>query len=101
MKYSIKLCLLLLTISMASFAEQHKRKLAYLYVANGGLIGYFNDGTVVGCPTCDLCRNNISSLYKMKVIKHWNLHKPDHFTSYHQDNGWVLVNYKWHAKVPY
>ena len=101
MKYSIKLCLLLLTISMASFAEQHKRKLAYLYVANGGLIGYFNDGTVVGCPKCDLCRNNISSLYKMKVIKHWNLHKPNHFTPYHQDNGWVLVNYKWHAKVPY
>lgn len=101
MKYSIKLCLLFLTISMTSFAQQHKRKLAYLYVANGGLIGYFNDGTVVGCPKCDFCRNNTSSFYKMKVIKHWNLHKPDNFISYHQDNGWVLVNYKWYAKVPY
>lgn len=40
------------------------RKLKYLYYANGGLLGFFDDGTVSGCPRCDLCRENINALKK-------------------------------------
>ena len=35
------------------------RQLQSLYFANGGLIGYFDDGTIVGCPRCDLLDENI------------------------------------------
>lgn len=40
-----------------------ERNLRFLFYANGGLIGYFNDGTISGCTSCDLNKDNITSLY--------------------------------------
>lgn len=77
-----------------------KKELVYLYAANGGMIGYFSDGSVVGCPRCDFCKSNILAMFKKKSSEKWNLKKPNDFTSYEEDNGWVLVNYKWNEKVP-
>jgi hypothetical protein len=77
-----------------------KKELAYLYTANGGMVGYFSDGSVVGCPRCDFCRSNILAMFKEKPMRKWDLKKPDDFVSYEEDNGWVLINYKWKEKVP-
>ncbi|WP_165748741.1 SH3 domain-containing protein [Cellulophaga sp. Z1A5H] len=40
-----------------------KKRLRYLYYSNGGLIGYFSDGTITGCARCDPDMSNISSMY--------------------------------------
>lgn len=81
-------------------AVKQKKELVYLYRANGGMIGYFSDGSVVGCPRCDFCKSNILAMFKEKPMKKWDLKKPGDFVSYEQDNGWVLINYKWKEKVP-
>lgn len=64
------------------------------------MLGYFSDGSVVSCPRCDFCKSNILAMFKKKPFEKWNLKKPSDFTSYAEDNGWVLVNYKWNEKVP-
>lgn len=51
--------------SSANTKKQEKR-LRYLFAANGGLVGYFSDGSVVGCPRCDLSKENVDSLSKTK-----------------------------------
>lgn len=77
-----------------------QKELVYLYRANGGMIGYFSDGTVVGCPKCDFCRSNILAMFKEKPMRKWDLKTPTDFVPYEKDNGWVLINYKWQEKVP-
>lgn len=77
-----------------------KKELVYLYTANGGMVGYFNDGSVVGCPRCDFCKSNILAMHNKESSETWNLKKPNDFVSYEEDNGWVLINYKWQEKVP-
>ena len=64
------------------------------------MLGYFSDGTVVGCPKCDFAKSNVIGMYNQEPIRRWNLKKPDGFTSYKEDKGWVLINYKWKVKVP-
>jgi hypothetical protein len=39
-------------------------------------------------------------MFKEKPMRKWDLKKPDDFVSYEEDNGWVLINYKWKQKVP-
>lgn len=46
--------------------KKHEKKLRYLFAANGGLVGYFSDSSVVGCPRCDLSKENVDSLSKTK-----------------------------------
>ncbi|MFM2385631.1 MAG: hypothetical protein RL660_388 [Bacteroidota bacterium] len=77
-----------------------KKELVYLYAANGGMVGYFSDGSVVECPRCDFCRSNILAMFKEKPMRQWDLKKPKGFVSYKVDNGWVLIKYKWKEKVP-
>ena len=79
---------------------KYKKKLVYLYTANGGLIGYFSDSSIVSCIRCDFCKSNILAMFKDKSTVKWNLIKPSDFISYEKDNGWVLVNHKWNEKVP-
>ncbi len=81
-------------------AVKQKKELVYLYTANGGMVGYFSDGSVGGCPRCNFCRSNILAMFKEKPWRKWDLKKPDDFVSYEEDNGWVLINYKWKEKVP-
>jgi hypothetical protein len=69
-----------------------------LFTANGGMLGYFNDGTVVGCPRCDFCESNILSMYKEKSVRRWDLTQPEDYDP--NDKSWVLVNYEWKEKVP-
>ena len=78
--------------------KSEKKELVYLYTAIGGMVGYFNDGSVVGCPRCDFCKSNILSMFKEKPMSSWDLKQPDAYDP--NDNCWVLVNYEWKEKVP-
>jgi hypothetical protein len=80
--------------------NKQNKELVYLFTANGGVVGYFSDGSVVGCPRCDFCRTNILVMFKEKPMGKWDLKKPLGFVSDEGDNGWVLINYKWKEKVP-
>jgi hypothetical protein len=78
--------------------NKQKRQLVYLYASNGGIMGYYNDGTVVGCPRCEFTKSTLVDMAKQKPMGKWNLKKPDDFVSYEEDNGWVLINYQWKLK---
>ncbi len=86
-----------------------KRKLRYVYYANGGVVGYFNDGTVSACPRCDFTKDAVAFLYKRKphgtykigkncLIETYNgTSETDPFTPREEDAtwGWAMVDYKW------
>ena len=89
--------------------KNDKKELRYLYHANGGLTGFFDDGTIVGCPRCDFCRPNILILFNEEPTGTYEV-QPDgsllinnsakKIPDYKDDNGWALVDYKWNKKVP-
>lgn len=61
--------------------KESVKKLRYLFFSNGGLVGYFDDGTVAGCPRCDLIKENVESLKKSKP-----------FGTYTVEKNYLLVN---------
>jgi hypothetical protein len=79
--------------------SKQKKKLVYLYTSNGGMVGYYSDGSVVGCPRCEFLESNLLRMLKEKPTGKWNLKKPNDFISYEEDNGWVLINYVWKEKA--
>lgn len=89
--------------------EKKSRELRYLFAANGGMVGYFNDGTLVSCPRCDFIRTNILQMFNMepmgtyKVLEDGSLlinESTREFPNYKDDRSWVLIDYKWNEKVP-
>ena len=84
--------------------RSRNRRLRYLYSSNGGLIGFFNDGTVAGCPKCDLLQENIMVLYESKPHSHYDVGADfllvDKETRMQFDEGqkynhWIIIDYKW------
>lgn len=85
--------------------KEYKRELRYLYYSNGGLVGYFNDGTIAGCPRCDLLKSNVDQLYLEKTfntytekngvlqIKGGEFEYPKKNNESGSD-GWAMINYK-------
>ncbi|GEM_PF-1424888 len=87
----------------------NKRELRYFYYANGGLRGFFNDGTIVGCARCEFCRSNILQMFNDTPIGTYEVQSDGsllvnkserEFPDYQSDKGWVLIDYKWNEKVP-
>jgi hypothetical protein len=83
-------------------SKTSKRELRYLYAANGGLLGYFNDGTTAGCPGCDFCKSNVDGLYTEKPS---GTYANDEVVNEIKESGediksWVLIDYQWKAEVP-
>lgn len=88
--------------------DQNKRRLKYLYFANGGLIGFFDDGTVSACAKCDLSKVNIEGL--KKVDPHTTFKELDNclitgqskfcpmgvdtLNMGHQGQGWAIIDYE-------
>ncbi len=77
-----------------------KKKLRYVYAANGGLLGFFDDGTTSGCPRCDLVKENIKTLYSQPTNGTYTadnagilLNGSDRMDF--KDDGWAMVDYKW------
>jgi hypothetical protein len=86
------------TKKISNKESKQKKELVYLYTSNGGMIGYYSDGSVVGCRGCDFIKSNLLEMLKEKPMEKWNLKKPNDFISYEEDNGWVLINYVWKEK---
>lgn len=91
--------------------KRYKKELRYLYFANGGIRGYFDDGTIVGCPRCDFCKSNIQTMFGEKpmgtyiveddgtlVINGNEKEHPEYKSSDY--DGWALIDYKWYIKPP-
>ena len=80
------------------------KKLRYLFASNGGLIGFFSDGSVSSCPRCELTKANVNALSKKKPYTKYTV-KKDHLlvkgermdfyiegTEISPD--WVIMDYK-------
>lgn len=93
-------------------SSKKKRNLRYVFYANGGLLGYFNDGTVAGCPRCEFDKENLEVLFKTKPSKKYKV-RPDgsllvdgvaveHPSKKVNQAGehWPLIDYVWNEKVP-
>lgn len=95
------------TTDTLTIKRNTQKRLRYLYYANGGLVGYFDDGTIVGCPKCDLIDENISVLYTMKPIRKYIVNKDgallvgekeiEYPRKHNEDNinEWAMIDYKW------
>lgn len=64
-------------------ADTNNRKLIHIFYSNGGILTFYNDGTVTGCPQCDLNENNIE-LLKSK----------ESFATYTADDKSIWIKYK-------
>lgn len=75
------------------------------------MIGYFDDGTIAGCPKCDFCRTNIMAMFKARPIGRYivkndgcllvtNSEKRCPEDNKNTIGHWALVNYKWGEHVP-
>lgn len=77
------------------------RKLRYLFYANGGLRGYFDDGTITACPRCDLLKDNVNDLYSEKPFETYTVEdgfllidgEAKEYPDTAQD--WAMIDYKW------
>lgn len=89
---------------------KRERKLRYLFYSNGGLIGYFDDGTIAGCPRCDLLKENIQHLYSAKPYSRYTIEgtyllvngKDREYPDSDKNDsgeGWAMVDYKWYVNL--
>lgn len=83
-----------------------KRKLRYLSYQNSGLVGYFSDGTIAGCPRCDLMKENIKALYDIKPHDTYTVNKDGSILRNKGEreqpkkgDGWAMINYEWLEEV--
>ncbi len=91
------------TITVEKKSETPKEKrLQFLFYANGGLIGYFDDGTIVGCPRCELTDEVVEILKdrephsKFKIIDNVLISEQGDTIPIDsmRNNEWAIVNYK-------
>ena len=89
-----------------------KRRLRYLYFSNGGLIGYFSDGAVIGCARCDLMIENLEAIFKTEsgdrtytvneqgeIIENWGSQESYSTPVLPSNDGdgmpeWAIINYE-------
>lgn len=86
------------------------KKLRYLFYANGGLRGYFDDGSITGCPKCDLIKDNVKSLYTAEPFETYTVEdgfllidgKEREYPNNNTDNGdeWAMIDYEWIIDIP-
>lgn len=88
--------------------EHATKKLRYMYAANGGLIGFFDDGSVSGCPRCDMIKENVETLYETPPHARYENHgqyltlqgnRMDFYEDSVLKHEWVLFDYKWAIKI--
>lgn len=81
-----------------------ERKLQYLFDTNGGLIGFYSDGTTASCPRCDLIKENIETMSKQepqgkyKITPYYiitNGEQLDFYIDGKIARDWAMINYRW------
>jgi len=88
-----------------------EKKLRYLFYSNGGLVGYFSDGSIVGCPRCDLLKENVENLFGGEILRSYTIVKDGSLLMSNGDRqiptaknnnigeGWALIDYKWYVNI--
>jgi hypothetical protein len=85
-----------------------KRQLRYLYSNNGGLLGYYNDGTVTGLPKHDLTPNNILYMDSVVPFEKYSVNKDgsilcrgviENPNAPGAKVNWPLINNKWNVLI--
>ena len=76
------------------------RELRHLFFSNGGLIAYYNDGTTVACERCELNKNNLEMMFKIKPVENYSNNEILNEIKENGKEGWALIDYKWILKVP-
>ena len=81
--------------------------LRYLYFANGGVIGYYTDGSVRGCPRCDFCDDNIAAMSDRRPHANYTVESDGSLLvdgerraipasdSAAVDDGWAMIDSRW------
>lgn len=91
-----------------SAAHTPFRKLRYMYAANGGLLAFFDDGTVSACSPCEMIKENVSTLYETPPHARYKKHnnslslngdRMDFYKDRTLKPEWVLFEYKWTIKI--
>jgi|TARA_R110000851_G_scaffold98682_2_gene213417 hypothetical protein len=93
--------------------KSKNRKLRFLHYSNVDLRAYFDDGTIITCPRCDLTKENVENLqsnlseeslqtYELKddgslLIDGWK-HEYPYVNKKESYEGWAMINYKWFVK---
>lgn len=89
---------------------KQKRKMRFLFYSNGGLVGYFDDGTVSGCPKCNLIEENVKVLYSAKSYETYTVEDDGsllvgktkrEYPSKKESglSGWAMIDYVWLVEV--
>jgi len=87
-------------------AKKSKKELRYLFFSNGGIVGYFDDGTIAGCPRCDFMKSNIVNMFEKEPTGTYTveadgsllINGTEKETPVYNSNdydGWALIDYKW------
>lgn len=87
------------------------KKLQYLLESNAGMLGFYDDSTVVSCPRCDFNESNVKLMATKKSIAKFNVVDDyikaiinggeQRFMLYEEgkvDTQWVMFNFKWIRK---
>ena len=93
--------------------QSTNRKLRFLYYSKLGLRAYYNDGSVIDCPRCELTQENVLSIQnntKEKGVQTYVIEndgnllvdgwKHEYPVVNKKENfeGWAMINYKWFVK---
>lgn len=89
-----------------SSAITSNKKLRYLFYSNGGLRGYFDDGSITSCPQCDLIKANVNYLFSEDPFETYTIEDgyllingvEKEYPDSAQD--WAMIDYKWIVDVP-
>lgn len=96
--------LITIALVLAFFAFKNpshtEKKLKYIQATNAGLLGYFDNGSIVACPKCDFMQSNVDILYHQESVGSWDKNKtPESFMLEQNDpdlkSTWVMVDYGW------
>lgn len=91
-------------VEVDNIPVKKERKLRYLFVANGGTIGYFDDGTVTGCARCEIGVEELSELepYGTYIVEEGGTLLVDgeyreypHVAREGEWQDWKMIDYKW------
>lgn len=100
----IVIALIAIALALVFFAfkgpSHTEKKLKYLQATNAGLLGYFDNGSIVACPKCDFTQSNVDILYHQESVGSWDKNKtPESFMLDQNDpdlkSSWVMVDYGW------
>ncbi len=88
------------TYTKTNTVATNKKELRYLFYDNGGIIGYFNDGTKAGCPRCDFCKSNVDELFAQESMGTYTDEEVLNEINENGTEGWALIDYEWKMEVP-